>query len=73
MRTQIDIEALANEKGLRITDHRRVIAKVISDSNDHPNVDELYQRAIAIDRGISIATVLPDSAAVRGSGHPRPS
>lgn len=53
----IDLEALCNEKGLRITEQRRVIARVISDSADHPDVETLYERASAIDSGISIATV----------------
>jgi Fur family transcriptional regulator, ferric uptake regulator len=53
----IDIEALCAERGLRITDQRRVIARVLSDSTDHPDVEKLHQRAVAIDAGISIATV----------------
>lgn len=57
MQTQIDLEALCQERGLRITDQRRVIARVISNSDDHPDVDELYRRASAIDPKISIATV----------------
>jgi len=44
-------------KGLRMTGQRRVIGKVLQDSNDHPDVEELYARASAIDKGISIATV----------------
>jgi Fur family transcriptional regulator, ferric uptake regulator len=57
METRIDLEALCQERGLRITDQRRVIARVISDSDDHPDVEELYRRASAIDSKISIATV----------------
>jgi Fur family ferric uptake transcriptional regulator len=53
----IDIEALCQAKGLRITEQRRVIARVLSDSRDHPDVEELHRRAVAIDKGISIATV----------------
>jgi Fur family ferric uptake transcriptional regulator len=53
----IDIEALCAERGLRITEQRRVIAKVLSDSTDHPDVEKLHERASAIDPGISIATV----------------
>jgi len=53
----IDIEALCAQRGLRITDQRRVIARVLSDSVDHPDVDKLHERAAAIDPGISIATV----------------
>jgi Fur family ferric uptake transcriptional regulator len=54
---RIDLEALCNEKGLRITEQRRIIARVISDSADHPDVETLYERASAVDSGISIATV----------------
>jgi Fur family ferric uptake transcriptional regulator len=53
----IDIEALCAQRGLRITEQRRVIARVLSDSQDHPDVDHLHERAVAIDPGISIATV----------------
>ncbi|MBB5706387.1 Fur family transcriptional regulator [Sphingopyxis panaciterrulae] len=53
----IDLEALCHEKGLRITEQRRIIARVISDSEDHPDVETLYERASALDSGISIATV----------------
>ncbi|MEM0977792.1 MAG: Fur family transcriptional regulator [Pseudomonadota bacterium] len=44
-------------KNLRMTDQRRVIARVLQDSADHPDVEELYARASSIDDGISIATV----------------
>ena len=44
-------------KGLRMTGQRRVIAQVLNDSQDHPDVEELYARATAIDDKISIATV----------------
>lgn len=57
METKIDLEALCQERGLRITEQRRVIARVISDSEDHPDVEELYTRASAVDPKISIATV----------------
>ena len=57
MQQNIDIEALCAQRGLRITDQRRVIAKVLSDSTDHPDVEKLHARATAIDPGISIATV----------------
>ena len=53
----IDLEALCAEKGLRITEQRRIIARVISDSADHPDVETLYERASQVDSGISIATV----------------
>lgn len=55
--TTIDIEALCHAKGLRITEQRRVIARVLSQSQDHPDVEELHRRASEIDRNISIATV----------------
>ena len=45
MDIKIDIEALCNDRGLRITDQRRVIARVISDATDHPDVEELYRRS----------------------------
>jgi Fur family ferric uptake transcriptional regulator len=57
MPQKIDLEALCAEKGLRITDQRRVIARVISDAEDHPDVENLHERASAVDPRISIATV----------------
>ncbi|WP_370401639.1 Fur family transcriptional regulator [Sulfitobacter sp. JB4-11] len=45
------------EKGLRMTGQRRIIAQVIEDSDDHPDVEELFKRASGLDEGISIATV----------------
>ena len=57
MNRKIDVEALCHEKGLRITEQRRVIAKVLSESTDHPDVEKLHERASAVDPGISIATV----------------
>lgn len=57
MAQAIDIEALCAERGLRITEQRRVIARVLSDSTDHPDVEKLHERAAAVDPGISIATV----------------
>jgi Fur family ferric uptake transcriptional regulator len=57
MARRIDIETLCNEKGLRITEQRRVIARVLSEAEDHPDVEALHERASAIDSGISIATV----------------
>ena len=44
-------------KGLRMTGQRRIIARVLQDSDDHPDVEALYTRASALDAGISIATV----------------
>lgn len=57
MHQPIDIEAICAERGLRITEQRRVIAKVLSESTDHPDVEKLHERAVALDPGISIATV----------------
>lgn len=51
------IEAKCMEKGLKMTGQRRIIAKVISESHDHPDVEMLYQRAFLLDPQISIATV----------------
>lgn len=51
------IEKRCLEKGMKMTDQRRVIARVISDSHDHPDVEEVYRRASAVDSNISIATV----------------
>ena len=57
MTRTIDVEALCADKGLRITEQRRVIARVLSESEDHPDVEALHARAAAIDPGISVATV----------------
>ncbi len=51
------IERLCVERGLKMTGQRRVIARVLSDAEDHPDVEELYRRATALDERISIATV----------------
>lgn len=52
-----DIIARCESKGLRMTDQRRVVARVIGESDDHPDVEELYARAAKVDPKISIATV----------------
>jgi Fur family ferric uptake transcriptional regulator len=51
------IERLCVERGLKMTGQRRVIARVLSEAADHPDVEELYRRAAALDGRISIATV----------------
>ena len=51
------IEQKCLDKGVKLTDQRKIIAKVMSESDDHPNVDELYKRVSKIDSRISIATV----------------
>ena len=51
------IEDKCFKKGVRLTEQRKIIAKVMSESDDHPNVDELHKRVSKIDSKISIATV----------------
>ena len=51
------IEQKCIAKGVKLTDQRKIIAKVMSESSDHPDVDELYNRVSKIDSKISIATV----------------
>jgi len=51
------IERLCVERGLKMTGQRRVIAQVLSEAEDHPDVEELYRRSSALDKRISIATV----------------
>ncbi|HAJ04262.1 MAG TPA: transcriptional repressor, partial [Brevundimonas sp.] len=51
------IEKLCADRGMRMTEQRRVIARVLSAAEDHPDVEELYRRASAVDPHISIATV----------------
>lgn len=52
-----DIIARCEARGLRMTDQRRVVARVVGESEDHPDVEELYARAARIDPKISLATV----------------
>jgi Fur family ferric uptake transcriptional regulator len=51
------IEQLCVEKGMNMTGQRRIIARVLSESADHPDVEEVYRRAVQLDPHISIATV----------------
>lgn len=51
------IEKRCVEKGLRMTEQRRVIARVLSEASDHPDVETVYERASAIDTRIGLATV----------------
>ena len=51
------IEKACQDKGMRMTDQRRVIAQIIAESDDHPDVEEMHRRAAAVDDRISIATV----------------
>lgn len=52
-----NIEALCAAKGMRMTEQRRVIARVLAQSEDHPDVEELYRRCAKVDEHISISTV----------------
>ena len=52
-----DIEAMCEAKHLRMTGQRRIIAKVLSDAVDHPDVEEVYSRASGVDKNISLSTV----------------
>src|SRR5271168_2696393 len=56
-RMESRIERLCVERGLKMTGQRRVIARVLSEAEDHPDVEELYRRSVALDSRISIATV----------------
>lgn len=51
------LEQICIEKGMRMTEQRRVIARVLSEAEDHPDVEEVYRRASTVDPRISIATV----------------
>ena len=52
-----EIETKCLKKGVRLTEQRKLIAKIMSDSEDHPDVDELHKRVSKLDSKISIATV----------------
>ncbi len=51
------IEQACVDRGIKMTEQRRLIARVLSESDDHPDVEEVYQRALRIDPHISLATV----------------
>jgi len=51
------LEQLCVQKGLKMTEQRRIISRVLSDSSDHPDVEQVYRRAVELDPNISIATV----------------
>jgi Fur family ferric uptake transcriptional regulator len=57
MGTPSRIERICADKGLKMTEQRRVIARVLSDATDHPDVEQVYRRATEMDPRISIATV----------------
>ncbi|WP_142521986.1 Fur family transcriptional regulator [Pseudorhizobium endolithicum] len=51
------LEELCADKGMRMTDQRRVIARILQESDDHPDVEELYRRSAKVDPRISLSTV----------------
>lgn len=51
------IEALCNQKNIKLTQNRKIIAKIISDSKDHPDTEEIYNRVVKINPNIGIATI----------------
>ncbi|MCO6176733.1 MULTISPECIES: Fur family transcriptional regulator [Ciceribacter] len=51
------LQDLCVERGMRMTEQRRVIARILEESDDHPDVEELYRRSSAVDSRISISTV----------------
>ena len=55
--TATGIEARCAATGMRMTEQRRVIARVLAEADDHPDVEELYRRCVAVDDNISISTV----------------
>src|SRR5689334_10386175 len=62
------IEKLCIDKGMKMTEQRRIIARVISDSHDHPDVEEVYRRAAEVDARISSATVYRTMRLVEEAG-----
>ncbi|CAD7043447.1 transcriptional repressor [Pseudorhizobium halotolerans] len=51
------LEELCADKGMRMTEQRRVIARILQESDDHPDVEELYRRSLTVDPRISLSTV----------------
>jgi Fur family ferric uptake transcriptional regulator len=62
------IERLCAEKGMRMTGQRRIIARVLSDAEDHPDVEEVYRRASELDPRISLSTVYRTVRLLEGAG-----
>ena len=62
------IEQLCADKGLKMTEQRRVIARVLSEAHDHPDVEEVYRRASARDPRISLSTVYRTVRLLEGQG-----
>jgi Fur family ferric uptake transcriptional regulator len=67
-RNQLDIERLCTDKGLRMTAQRRIVAKVLSSSRDHPDVEELYRRVRKINSHIALSTIYRIVHALCGLG-----
>ncbi|MGY4483781.1 Fe2+ or Zn2+ uptake regulation protein [Bradyrhizobium sp. LM3.2] len=65
------IEARCAATGMRMTEQRRVIARVLAEAVDHPDVEELYRRCVAVDDKISILDRVSHRQIVRGCGHHR--
>ena len=65
-----NIEARCAEQGMRMTEQRRTIARVLNDSDDHPDVEELYRRCAKIDDRISISTVCATSVKFMRANEP---
>ena len=63
-----EIENTCIKKGVRLTDQRKLIAKIMSESKDHPDVDELHKRVNKLDSKISIATVYRTVKLFEGAG-----
>ena len=51
------LEKLCSERGMRMTEQRRIIARIITEATDHPDVEEIYHRASQLDKKISVSTV----------------
>ena len=62
------LEKLCADKGLRMTEPRRIIARVLSSSEDHPDAEELHRRANSMDASISLATVAPSLVTTNALG-----
>ncbi|MEM6602421.1 MAG: Fur family transcriptional regulator [Pseudomonadota bacterium] len=58
-KTEIEkhLERICSERGMRMTEQRRIIANIISKADDHPDVEEIYNRALVFDKKISVSTV----------------
>ena len=63
-----DLERLCIERGMKMTEQRRIIARVLSDADDHPDVEDLYKRSVKLDPKISIATVYRTVRLLRKQG-----